>query len=79
MIFCTEAPPLTNPPESAVDKSVRKFCPRVVLHARGQTCGQLWEKYFNAFSFLKIFMLPIFCANRELFTVPVDGSFAFRR
>lgn len=79
MIFCTEAPPLTNPPESAVDKSVRKFCPRVVLHARGQTCGQLWEKYFNAFSFLKIFPLPNFCANRELFTVPVDGSFAFRR
>lgn len=79
MILCAEAPPLTNPPESAVDKSVRKFRLRVVLHDRGQTCGQLWEKYFNAFSFLKIFLLPIFCANRELFTVPVDGSFAFRR
>ena len=79
MILCAEVSPLTNPPESAVDKSVRKFCLRVVLHARGQTCGQLWEKYFNVFSFLKIFPLPIFCANRELFTFPVDGSFAFRR
>ena len=77
MILCDAVPPLTNSPESAVDKSVRKFCPRVVLFVRGQTCGQLWEKYFNVFSFLKIFLLPIFCANGKLFTFPVDGSVAF--